>query len=213
MVSNKKYILLLEALLCSFGFMAFAYFIHDQFPKRIISFVGLMLPAYIMSRQCYSLSDLYKVFGILKISKKLLLFIIVGIMLGLIYAALYRNVLSIPIFPKTIRNFAAVAALIGILEELVFRGFIQGHVRSINPYFSILFGTISHTAYKCCLFLSPVIEHKIDIQFLMIWTFIGGLVFGLLKEFSKSVIPSAIAHSSFDILAYAECVVAPWWVW
>jgi membrane protease YdiL (CAAX protease family) len=172
-----------------------------------------MLPAYIMSRQFYSFSDLYKIFGILKISKKPFLLIIVAIMLGLIYAAFYRNVLNIPIFPRTIRNFAVVAALIGILEELVFRGFIQGHVRSIHPYFSILFGTISHTAYKCCLFLSPVIEHKVDVQFLMIWTFTGGLLFGILKEHSKSIIPSAIAHSSFDILVYAECVVAPWWVW
>jgi membrane protease YdiL (CAAX protease family) len=210
---NKKYISLFEALLCTLGFIVFAYFIHVPFPGKLISFAGLLIPAYIISRHFYSLNGLRKILGITIPPRQSLLFIITGILLGVIYAAAYRNVSGISIFPKTIRNFAAIAALIGTLEEIVFRGFMQGHVRNLNAYFSIFYGSISHTAYKCFLFLSPAIAHKVDVPFLLVWTLTGGLIFGVLKEYSKSTVSPVIAHALFDILAYAECVNAPWWVW
>jgi membrane protease YdiL (CAAX protease family) len=213
MIINKKYVLILEATLCSLGFMVFAYFIHDGFPKLTIALVALMVQAFIMSRQCDTLSDLKKYFGEISLSKRALLFIFIGILMGFTYAAYYRHAIGMPVIPDYVRSFALVAALIGIMEELVFRGFIQGHLKSVNTVFSILFGTIAHTAYKSCLFMSPVIAHKINIHFLIWWTLIGGLLFGILKEYSKSIIPPAIAHSLFDIITYAGCAAAPWWVW
>jgi membrane protease YdiL (CAAX protease family) len=99
------------------------------------------------------------------------------------------------------------------MEELVFRGFIQDYVKGINAPFSILFSTISHTAYKCCLFLSPMVTADINIGFLAIWTLIAGIMFGTIRHLSKSILPSLIVHALFDILFYAEFVIAPWWVW
>ena len=128
-------------------------------------------------------------------------------------AVFYRWHLGISLFPGSLHFFVLVAALIGILEELVFRGFIQEYTKSLNAPFSIFFSTFSHTGYKCCLFLSPVATGNIDIGFLALWTFIAGLLFGTLKHFSKNIIPPLIAHALFDILVYAEFISAPWWVW
>ena len=213
MIWNKKYSDLSEVILCSFGLMVFAYFIHCEFPVRLISFAGLMLPAYFFSRYLKSLSEFKNIFVQPFELKSTLLYWIAGLLSGLMLAILYRWYLDISLFPESLHLFVFVAALIGILEELVFRGFIQEYVKSFNPLFSILFSTLSHTGYKCCLFLSPVAKGDIDIGFLTLWTIIAGLLFGTIKHFSKSILPSAIAHALFDILVYAEFVSAPWWVW
>jgi membrane protease YdiL (CAAX protease family) len=142
-----------------------------------------------------------------------LLYSLIGLLAGVLIASLYRWSLGISIFPATIHYFVIVAALIGSLEELVFRGFIQDYVKSINAPFSILFSTISHTGYKCCLFIAPLAAADIDIGYLALCTFITGIIFGTIKHFSNSIIPTLIAHALFDILVYAEYVNAPWWVW
>jgi hypothetical protein len=198
-----------EALLCAFGLSVFSFFIHFSFPYRLFSFAGLILPAFFMSRQLPAVKiPLF----LKKFNFRNAFYILVGIILGFLIAFLYRNSRRIPI-SDSIQTFAAVAALIGIFEEVVFRGFIQGRLKEVNVVFSILFGSFSHTVYKCCLFLSPVMPGKIDIFFLTFWTFCCGLLFGLLKHFSKSTIPPALAHAVFDILVYGQCLTAPWWVW
>jgi membrane protease YdiL (CAAX protease family) len=53
----------------------------------------------------------------------------------------------------------------------------------------------------------------VDTGFLVLYTFIAGMVFGTIKYLSESLIPAIIAHALFDILVYAEFVNAPWWVW
>jgi len=179
----------------------------------MLSFAALLLPAYFFSRNLRSLSDLRKITWESAPLKITLLYCIAGLLAGMMLAIFYRWKLQISIFPKSIHYFVIIAALIGGLEELVFRGFIQEYVKSINGPFSIAFSTISHTGYKCCLFLSPMIVADIDIGFLALWTFIAGILFGTIKHFSKSILPPLVAHAVFDILVYAEFVRAPWWVW
>ncbi|MFC2111559.1 type II CAAX prenyl endopeptidase Rce1 family protein [Bacteroidota bacterium] len=149
----------------------------------------------------------------LKFPRRLILYIIIGLQLGLIYSIIYRNIYGMDILPRQFYQFALIAALIGTMEELTFRGFIQGHAGKINAVFGVLFATFSHTAYKCCLFLIPINNFEINIAYLFLFTFTGGLLFGLLKEISKSVIPAVVAHVVFDILVYGECLQSPWWVW
>jgi membrane protease YdiL (CAAX protease family) len=73
--------------------------------------------------------------------------------------------------------------------------------------------SLLHTVYKCALFVLPVSTNQVNISLLFIWTFLGGLIFGWLKEYSRSAVPPAIAHAIFDIIAYAGYTHAPWWVW
>jgi membrane protease YdiL (CAAX protease family) len=210
---NKKYAPLAEAILCSFALMVFSFFIHSEFPFRLLAIAALFLAAWIFSRNLQSLSDLGKTFSVSVPIRSMVLYCFTGMFSGMVMGIFYRWYLGISLFPDSFHLFVLVAALIGSTEEIVFRGFLQDHVKSINGPFSILFSTISHTAYKCCLFLSPMVTAGIDIGFLAFWTFSGGILFGTIKHFSKSILPPIIGHALFDIMVYAGFVNPPWWVW
>jgi membrane protease YdiL (CAAX protease family) len=205
----KKYSALAEASFCSFALIVFSYFIRFDFPLKLVSLCALVSAAFLLSRQLQNLPDLWKITG----KSGFFLFSLVGIVCGILLAMLYRWHLGISLIPASVHSFVIVASLTGAVEELVFRGFLQEQVRNINGTFSVLFSTISHTGYKCCLFLAPVNAAFIDIPNLALWTFLFGLLFGTIRHLSKSIIPSLLAHTLFDILVYAEFVKAPWWVW
>ena len=145
--------------------------------------------------------------------KSTLLYLIIGIAMGIMLVVIYRWHLEFRLFPASLHLFVITAALIGSVEELVFRGFLQEYVRNINGPFSILFSTLSHTGYKCCLFLSPAVTSDVNVGFLALWTFLAGILFGTVRHLTGSLLPSLSAHALFDILVYAEFVTAPWWVW
>jgi membrane protease YdiL (CAAX protease family) len=213
MASDSKYRVLAEATLCSFALIVFSLFIHLEIPLRLISYSALVLAAYLLSRQLLAVKDVFRITDGSIIISPTLIFIIAGIVSGILLAMFYRWFLDISFLPESIHWFVIIAALIGSAEELVFRGLLQEQVRSINGPFSVLFSTISHTGYKCCLFLAPGAAAGIDIPNLAFWTFLFGLLFGTIRHLSKSIIPSVLAHALFDILVYAEFTEAPWWVW
>lgn len=212
-MTGKRLFILSEAILCSLGLMVFSFFIQYKFPVRLLSFTALLISAFIISRNLRSLSDLKKITGESVSIKITLLFLVFGIALGMMLAVIYRRHLDLSLFPGSVHLFVITAAFIGCTEELVFRGFIQESVKKINGPFSIIFSTLSHTGYKCCLFLPPVITTDINIGFLTLWTFLAGILFGTIRHQSRSLLPSLSAHALFDVLVYAEFVNAPWWVW
>jgi membrane protease YdiL (CAAX protease family) len=213
MTFYNKYNSLYRAVICSLSLMVFSYFIHFGFPVKLIAYTALILTAYIIGKDLKSIEDFKKITGELPSVIKLILFSFIGITGGILFAVLYRWHLDLTLLPKYIFDFSLVAALIGSLEELAFRGYIQESARSVNGPFSILLGAVSHTGYKCCLFLAPVITGNVEFGFLAFWTFTAGLIYGIVRHFSKSIIPSLIAHALFDIIVYAEYTSAPWWVW
>ncbi len=202
-----------EAILCSLGLMVFSFFIQFKFPVRLLAFAALLMSAFIISKNLRSFTDLKKITGEYVSCKITLLYFLIGIAMGIVLVVFYRWHLGISLFPSSLHLFVITAALIGCVEELVFRGFLQEYARSINGPFSIFFSTLSHTGYKCCLFLSPAVTADINIGFLVFWTFLAGILFGTVRHLSKSLLPSLSAHALFDILVYAEFVTAPWWVW
>jgi membrane protease YdiL (CAAX protease family) len=213
MVMNKKLKHLAEAILFSIALMIFSYFIHHVLPYRFISFVALLVPSYIIGSNLKTFSDLKQFTGEIPSLKIAAIYTLFGLFSGIMVALLYRWSMDIRILPSTMHNFVITAAFIGSFEELLFRGFLQDYVKSINGPFSILFSTISHTGYKCCLFLAPLAAADFDIGFIALATFITGFIFGTIRHLSKSIIPSLVAHAIFDIIVYAEYIYAPWWVW
>jgi membrane protease YdiL (CAAX protease family) len=209
----KNFKALSPAILCSLGLMIFSYFIHCKSPLVLISVGALLLVAVIMANQLTSLTELKMITGEFSFSPVALMYLLTGIGIGTGMTLLYRWHLDAPLFPGSLLPFAFVAALIGSMEELVYRGFIQEQTRKVNGLFSILFSAFSHTGYKCCLFLTPVVSSGMDIGFLAGWTFGAGILSGVLRHFSKSVWPPVMAHALFDILVYGENIHAPWWVW
>lgn len=213
MLKNEKYIALTEAAICSFALMIFSFFIHSEFPLRFLSLSALVLVSYFFSRQLIILLASWKNSSIPLTFSFPLLFTLTGTVSGILLAIFYRWYLGISLLPRELHCFVIIAALTGATEELVFRGLIQHQVKNINGPFSVLFSTLSHTGYKCCLFLAPGAGSVINISVLAFWTFLAGLLFGSIRHFSKSIVPVIIGHALFDILVYAEFVKAPWWVW
>ena len=192
--------------------MVFSLFIHSAFPKNLISIGGLLLSGFIISRYIFSFRSFMQEFGLV-FPRRIIAFLVIGLFLGFIYSSSYRLTSGTGILPKSLHQFTLVAALIGAIEELIFRGFIQGHARKINITFAVLFATFSHSAYKCCLFILPANNLDIHIGVLFLFTFIAGILLALLKEISKSTLPAILAHVVFDVMIYGECLQAPWWVW
>jgi len=213
MSGERRLTVLSKAILCSLGLIVFSFFIQFNFPVLLLALAALFMSAFIISKNLRSFADLKRVTGEYISCKITLLYLLAGLAMGIMLAVIYRWHLDLSLFPASLHLFVITAALIGCVEELVFRGFLQEYVRNINGPFSILFSTLSHTCYKCCLFLSPAITSDVNIGFLALWTFLAGILFGTARHLSRSLLPSLSAHALFDILVYAEFVMAPWWVW
>ncbi len=213
MERQRKFNVLAEAVVCSLCLMIFSFFIQYDFPNRIIAFLALLVAAFIISKNIKSVNDLKKIFGEKITIRKLVLLLILGIIFGFVLAIPYRNYHHWSLLPKSFSYFTIVAALIGCMEELVFRGFLQEFVKEINGWLSILFSTISHTGYKFFLFLAPVITENTDLQILFFWTLGVGFLFGVTRHYAKSIWLPLAVHVVFDVLSYAEYVHSPWWVW
>jgi membrane protease YdiL (CAAX protease family) len=204
---------LLDAILCSAGFAWFAYLIIYPFPLKTAALIPLSASAYIMSRNI-NWSLFSRKFLLQKFSpKRMIASNLIGLQMGIIGAMYYRGSFGMPVFPSAIRGFAMTAVCIGILEELLFRGFIQGRLLKLNPGFAILFAAFAHATYKVFLFISPASQHLPSIALFYIWTIGASIVIGLLRYYSKSIVPAIIVHAIFDLLVYAENLQAPWWVW
>jgi membrane protease YdiL (CAAX protease family) len=52
-----------------------------------------------------------------------------------------------------------------------------------------------------------------DLYFLGLATFLGGLLFGTLRQWSANILPALAAHIFFDLTVYGGYLHAPWWVW
>lgn len=133
--------------------------------------------------------------------------------LGILLGILTRNRFELTLIPEGFFGVAMVAPLIGATEELVFRGFFQWQMRPAGKIVSILWTSAFHTCYKLLVILSLAVPLQFDFFFLIFWTFIGGMLFGILRELSESSIPPVIAHALFDVILYGGLATAPVWVW
>jgi len=194
------------------GILVFAIFIHDPWPLRILSLIGLAGAAVLIAFSIRRTS-LLPAFGVSKPDRKTLLYTIPAIFLGFLLGILTRNKFGLSLLPVTIGSVALVAPCIGALEELVFRGYIQGYLQPVGRAFSIHIPSMAHTGYKLLVILSLSEPLQFNLFFLVLWTFIGGLVFGVLRDLARSSVPPVIAHTIFDVILYGGLSVAPSWVW
>jgi membrane protease YdiL (CAAX protease family) len=210
---EHKVSLVITPILFVTGILLFA--VSHREPGKIfsVSYAGLLLAAVIIAFTIRKPRDLLTGFGLNAISPEKYHLFIAGLLTGVLFATIYRQYLGLPMIPSKLTFFAFTAAAIGFTEELLFRGFLQTRLRKINVFWSVVLATSSHTAYKVLLFaaLSPVFE--VNLLFLFFWTFVCGLVFGILKERSGSTLTPAAGHVAFDILVYGDRLLIPWWIW
>jgi len=212
-VQQRSRAALTGGIICSVACIIFAWYIHAPFPLSVIAYLSIAAAAFIISLQMLPPATMLTHFYHDLLSPKMLLFNILGLQMGIAAALYYRHSFGMFLFPGSINSFAIVAVCIAVVEELVFRGFIQGTLQKVNTTFSVVFASLSHAAYKATLFLAPFLTQRIDATALFFISFLLFLVLGLLKQYSKSIVPCIIAHVIFDVIVYAELTAAPWWVW
>ena len=202
-----------EAGISAAGLCLFALFAHSPFPLTIFSFIGLLAAAcaiHLSLRQAPSAAHLL---GFSFAGRRAAAWLVIGCVLGAALAALYRWKLGWGFLPSHLAGFAPAAAAIGAAEEVVYRGYVQSRLSRLGRFGAIVGASFAHTAYKCALFALPPYAAQTDLVFLAACTFLGGLAFGALREFARSVIPPLAAHAVFDIMVYGGMAHAPEWTW
>jgi membrane protease YdiL (CAAX protease family) len=132
----------------------------------------------------------------------------VGVGLALWYRAAQGRSLA----PGTLTGFALAAAGIGLAEEVGYRGFLQGCVRSWGPLAAAATAAAAHTLYKCSLFVWRGEACQTQLLYLAAGTLVVGTAFGLMREGLGGLFFPAAAHVGFDLWAYGDLSAAPWWV-
>ncbi len=194
------------------GVLLFAVFIHSPQPFKLLAFTFLAGSGFMIG---YSVRQgpILPALGLSGITRKSILFCLPALVIGSGLAILTRYTFDLSALPVSLKSFVLTAPLVGATEELIFRGYIQGYLQSIGHLFSITYASTVHTCYKLLVILSLAVPLQFDFFFLILWTFLGGIVFGVLKDLSKSSLPPMIAHAAFDIVLYGGLSVAPVWVW
>lgn len=202
-----------EVLLCSANLVLFAYLAEYPFPVKTAAFVPLIFVAAVIGNQININAAAIKQKPKNIFRRGLFKYYIVAVQIGIIGGLAYRGSFYMPLLPTTVNGFIFIAALIGLTEELVFRGYMQSRLAIINQPVAIFLAALAHALYKTFLFLSPAALPRHDLLHFFLWTLIASVIVGLLKQTSKSIIPAIIAHIVFDMIVYAEMTHAPWWVW
>ena len=131
--------------------------------------------------------------------------------LGAAAGAYYRTAQGRSPLPMGLTWFCLASAAIGAAEELAYRGFVQSQLWRLGPLLACMVAAAAHTAYKCALFALPAGPQRPVFLSLALGTFIGGTVFGLMRQYLKSIAFPLAAHVAFDVIVYGDLLSAPWW--
>jgi membrane protease YdiL (CAAX protease family) len=151
--------------------------------------------------------------GLDRFNKRIVLYGVAGIIVGAIPAFCGRYVYDLTDFPKPLTIIALVSPLIGITEELVFRGYIQGRLRILGWAGSVSIAAACHAVYKLLVLWS--VNDLVEVDFIALTglTFAFGIIVGLMRAGSRSVLPALLGHATFDVLMYGDFTSMPVWVW
>lgn len=210
---EKRWLVLVETGLVAVGMCLFAVFIHCSIPFKLLSVCGLLLATVAILNGLRTEDSPAVVLGIHHFSPAVVVYTAIGFIIGAALGFLYRFDYGFDVHLASLGQFAAIAALIGATEELLYRGYIQGRMRNLGPLLAVTLASLFHTAYKSTLFILPPFPIHIDFTFFSACTFVVGLGLGALRQIGRSVLPPIAAHACFDIIVYGEFSLAPWWVW
>jgi membrane protease YdiL (CAAX protease family) len=208
-----------EAAAAGLGMVLLALGVHQGFPWILIGIAGILMTAHAVQRSFSSLREIPPGFGLSAPKRRVFLFSIAGCGLGVGLGILYRVSFDMTALPgPAFGPFALIACAVGAAEEILYRGWMQGRLRSVMPgvpgmVAAVIFAAAAHAAYKTALFALPPANMGFDYVAIAVLTLGGGALFGLLRELSDNVIPAVAAHAAFDLIVYGAATQAPWWVW
>ena len=130
---------------------------------------------------------------------------------GIALAVLCRWAQLRPVWPAALTMTALSAAAIGLLEELTYRGFLQGVLLRHGTLAAVAVAALAHTAYKCSLMLLPERPAAVNVPVLAGGTFLVGLMLGLARQGRTGLLLPCLFHVVFDIVLYGDLAALPWW--
>jgi len=200
-----------EVFLVSLCILLFAWLVSWPVPVKWTSFLPLTYAGLIIGPRLFNTKLLQS--GLFRLNSIKVLYSITGLLMGIAGALYYRGMYSMPLLPAWFHGFVLLAVCIGLMEELVFRGYVQGRLQSIHPAVGIAGAALIHAGYKACLFLAPAMTGITPVWLFFSWSFGAFLLIGLLRYYSNSIWPPLLVHAVFDLLVYAENMEPPVWVW
>lgn len=206
---------LADALIVGAGLVVFGVTVHGGSGARLVALAGLAVAGWCMSLGLHSGTAAVGLLGVLPWRGRTVAWWSAGAaVLGSLLGVWYRWGTDQSAMLTGLRPFAAVAVLIGSMEELVYRGYVQGRLKALGAVAAPLLASALHTAYKVSLFaFPPHPEGRVDLVALAACTFVFGVLTGLLRERSGTVWPCLAVHAAFDLLVYGDGTTVPWWVW
>ena len=145
--------------------------------------------------------------------KHRIVWLLAGLAVSSLLAIYYRFHFSESFLPLSFGIIALVGPLIGMTEELVFRGYIQGILSHHHPVTGILAAAAGHTLYKAILLGTSPVAGMIDMKTLVGFTFLTGCLYGYFRHQSAQVYAPLLGHGLFDLLVYGDQAQFPLWVW
>lgn len=198
----------LTVFLCLFSLL-----IQEAAPIKWLGFASLLMAGFwIGIIQIFHPKAVFDV-QLWRLKKSKIWVLLISVFIALAVAIYSRWEDGLPFIPLSIGSFVMVAVSIGFIEELVFRGYIQGDAGYWNPKWAILISAVAHAGYKACLFVLPEQTIYNTPLELFLYTGIAGILFGFSRYLSGSLWPCIAAHCIFDFWVYMEQPSAPWWVW
>lgn len=196
------------------GMVVFALCSHHGLPWIAVGWPGFASAAAAILWSGFGDARPAELLGLDGFSTKAAIFSVAGLALGIVAGLAQRNSLGMPLFPTGgVEAFVVVACLIGATEELIYRGWLQGRARMFGWPAAVVIAALAHSAYKTALFAWSPEAADVELFVIAFWTAAGGIVFGLLRMVSGSVVPPLLAHVAFDFVVYRAIASAPWWVW
>jgi len=196
--------------------VVFALVAHQGWPWIAASAAGLLVTAAAVGISLRNAPDPLALLGLEDVSRRAGLIAILGIILGAVAGMAHRNRAGvIPDPGDGLHLFVLLACLIGAAEELLYRGWLQGRASALGAPAAVTIGALGHAAYKTALFVWPpdAVATAFDLRAIALLTAVGGVVLGVLRVASGSVLPPILAHVAFDAVVYSAHSRPPWWVW
>jgi membrane protease YdiL (CAAX protease family) len=203
-----------EAAALSAGMAVFALFSHRGSPWVLPGAAGLLVASLAIGSSLRRTPRPAELLGLSGCWREVVPYAVLGVAIGAGAGLLHRLGMGLSAWPPGGGwAFVLVACLIGAAEELVYRGWLQGALRPLGWPAAVALAAVAHAGYKTALFAGPGVPVASDLASLAGWTVAGGLVLGVLRQFSGSVVPCLLAHAAFDFVVYRALTHAPWWVW
>lgn len=178
-----------------------------------VAVVSLCAAGILIWRYLLASDGLVLAFGRFSNRRQTVLWSAASVVAGVLLAMYWRWAGNMPLLPSRFGAFVPVAALIGMSEEIVFRGFVQGGILPSRPVLAVMAAAILHATYKTALFLSPAAGEQVSATMIFTVTVLGGCLFGSLRVGSGNVWPCVVVHAVFDIAGYADRTATPSWIW